>query len=68
MVHSYVNIVDREEQEDEGEEEEEDDEEDDEAEEVKDHTHNPHNCNMLPVVFLFQLSPTCLRCYGQRRL
>ena len=64
MVHSYVNIVDREEQEDEGEEEEEDEE----AEEVGDHTHNPHNCNMLPVVFLFQLSPTCLRCYGQRRL
>ena len=40
MVHSYVNLVDREERDDEGEEEEDDDEEDEEeAEEVGDHTH-----------------------------
>ena len=40
MVHSYVNLVDREERDDEGEEEEDDDEEDgEEAEEVSDHTH-----------------------------
>ena len=41
MVHSYVNLVDREERDDEGEEEEDDDEEDEEeAEEVGDHTHS----------------------------
>ena len=54
MVHSYVNLVDREERDDEGEEEEEEDEEDEEeAEEVGDHTHT-RSRNILAVLFFFQ--------------
>ena len=63
MVHSYVNLVDREERVDEGEEDEDDDEEEDE-EEAEEVGGLATYCRLL----FQQLSPACPRCYEQRHL